>query len=487
MKRIKRFNDTLITESVRILLPEEIEDFILDYVDTGQITVKSLDQNTIRDVRSNYKYFTNKKLVYKNSESSDKYLRDRVNYTDFDSSRTVSLLIEIPHPRRIKGNLDLHGYTFDTIKYVFRRFIEFTKGDYLVDIWIEILQTNMYYEPLSEVIVNITFPNKKLNEEIINNDWELDELSDLFELLEEYKNHEIPIEVKIFKLKEINNYKSFKIQIKHDFYDTHFIEKWIERQLPFIKSFGYIKYKTEVVKSGEYKRREIPVHGKDYKATVSDPILFSNIFVKKENKRLNENISIDKKEEVLLIVDIQKSFKKFFTENYIHQVKNYCKKFKEVYQIFDNHVDGKNVDKDYLYDDDHEVSVHDDLYWFPNQIDIIEKRYNYNVDVDFYKKILDRETYKKAKELESNKKLKIGDIFETKQGTHIVYVGNNHKWHHISKRLYDLFMKLKDKKVTIIGGADSECLSDIFTSAESLGVEIKRNWKYIYSASHCPL
>ena len=80
--------------------------------------------------------------------------------------------------------------------------------------------------------------------------------------------------------------------------------------------------------------------------------------------------------DILIIIDVQKSFKKFFTEMYINQLTKYCNNFNEVYQIWDNHIDGKNVDKDYLYDDEPEIPIHDDLYHFPNQKDIIEKRYN---------------------------------------------------------------------------------------------------------------
>jgi len=46
---------------------------------------------------------------------------------------------------------------------------------------------------------------------------------------------------------------------------------------------------------------------------------------------------------------------------------------------------------------------------------------------------------------------------------------------------------LKDKEVTIVGGADSECLEDVVTTAESLGVKIKRDYKYIYTANSCPI
>ena len=164
----------------------------------------------------------------------------------------------------------------------------------------------------------------------------------------------------------------------------------------------------------------------------------------------------------------------------------YCKNFNTVYQIWDNHIDGKNIDKDYLYDNDPDVPIHNDLYYFPNQKDLIEKRYNYNVDVDFYYKILDKQTFNKIKRLESSNLLRKGNMFKTSEDTAIVYIGNNHKWFHVPKKLYDIFLNLKDELVYIVGGSDSECLEDIFITAESMGLNIKRNNKYIYSANYCP-
>ena len=60
-------------------------------------------------------------------------------------------------------------------------------------------------------------------------------------------------------------------------------------------------------------------------------------------------------DSILVIVDVQKSFRKYFSEMYLNELKKYCNTFQFVYQIFDNHVDGKNVDKDYLYDDKPEL------------------------------------------------------------------------------------------------------------------------------------
>ena len=189
----------------------------------------------------------------------------------------------------------------------------------------------------------------------------------------------------------------------------------------------------------------------------------------------------------LIIVDVQKSFRKFFSEMYLNELKKYCNNFQNVYQIWDNHTDGKNVDKDYLYDETPVIPIHKDLYHFTNQKDLIEKRYNYKVDADFYKKVLDKEVYDEISDKEDKSLLKKGDIFNTKEGTIITYINNNHVWFHCPIKLYELLKSLNGKEVTIVGGADSECLEDVVTTAESLGVKIKRDYKYIYTASSCPI
>ena len=192
-------------------------------------------------------------------------------------------------------------------------------------------------------------------------------------------------------------------------------------------------------------------------------------------------------EDTLIIVDVQKSFRKYFSEMYLNELKKYCNNFNNVYQIWDNHINGKNIDKGYLYDETPDIPVHKDLYFFPNQKELIEKRYNYDVDADFYKKVLDKNVYEEISKKEEDKTLKKGDIFNTKEGTIITFINNNHVWFHVPKKLYELLLNLKGREVTIVGGADSECLEDIVTTAESLGVKIKRDYKFIYTASICPI
>jgi hypothetical protein len=208
------------------------------------------------------------------------------------------------------------------------------------------------------------------------------------------------------------------------------------------------------------------------------------MIIKSFNKYIKENLE---SKNTLIIIDVQKSFRKFFTEMYLNELNKHCQNFENVYQIWDNHIDGKNIDKDYLYDEEPEVPIHSDLYTFPNQKDIIEKRYNYDVDSNFYKKILDKETYNTIKSKEDNNTLKKGETFLTKEGTIITFIGNRHKWFHCPKKLYNILVDMKDKNVEIVGGSDSECLDDIYTTAEALEVNINRNYKYIWSASHCPI
>lgn len=195
----------------------------------------------------------------------------------------------------------------------------------------------------------------------------------------------------------------------------------------------------------------------------------------------------------LMIVDVQKSFKEYFSIQYVEALKTYSKSFNSVYQIWDNHIDGKNVDLDYLYDDEPDIPIHSDLYRFPNEVELIEKRYNYDVNIDFYKSVLSTDDYTRISEMEDRKKIQIGEMVKTTKGTLLVYVGNNHVWYHCPKKLYDILIEIKtaqtngSSSLVIVGGSDSECLEDVFVCAESLGIKIVRDYKYIYTATNCPI
>ena len=93
---------------------------------------------------------------------------------------------------------------------------------------------------------------------------------------------------------------------------------------------------------------------------------------------------------------------------------------------------------------------------------------------------------KDIKNKETKKQLNKGNFFQTTEGTIIVYIGNNHRWFHMPKKLYDLFVKLKGQEVVIVGGSDNECLEDVIIAGDSLGVMMKRDHRYIWSPSNCP-
>jgi hypothetical protein len=195
----------------------------------------------------------------------------------------------------------------------------------------------------------------------------------------------------------------------------------------------------------------------------------------------------------LMIVDVQKSFSEYFSVQYVEALKTYCRSFNSVYQLWDNHIDGKDVDLDYLYEEEPDIPIHNDLYRFPNEVELIEKRYNYDVSISFYKSVLTESEYNRISEMEDRKKVEIGEMIKTTKGTLLVYVGNNHVWYHCPKKLYDILSEIKvaqsngGSPLIIVGGSDSECLEDIFVCAESLGVEISRDYKYIYTATNCPI
>lgn len=322
--------------------------------------------------------------------------------------------------------------------------------------------------------------------ENFNNSVVQEELENIMDYFDELKDYISPDEYKIYKIeKSITPNDNFLILIYCDFDFNYLVEKKLKEQiLPRINRSGYKIISTYNFKSGEKVFKNILNPETNRTTIVGKPeyvwqILISGKGFIKENLR--------EKKENIIIVDVQKSFSKYFTQMYVNQLQKHCQNFQNVYLIWDNHHLGRNVDKDYLYEDEPEIPISDEFYDFPNLKEIIQKRYNYDVDVNFYKKILDEDVYHKILELEEKNQLKKGDFFKTNQETIIVYIGNNHKWFHCGKKLYQLLNSLKGKEVEIVGGSSEECLLDIVTCAESLGVKIKTNFKFVWSPSHCSI
>lgn len=185
--------------------------------------------------------------------------------------------------------------------------------------------------------------------------------------------------------------------------------------------------------------------------------------VRKCSEFINE-ASVSNSDGILVIVDVQKAFDKFTPQNYENNIMKYCEEFpkddnqgKGVYQIWDS-----NKAQNFSYN-------------FPNTLQTIRKNYGTKFDAKIAQ-IADSLTakYPQAKE---------GDKFKLKNSnTYMVKINNNHKWFYVNEELYNLYLKLKGRTVIVIGGADDECLEDVYISMKSFGVNPIYNHDYIYSA-----
>lgn len=179
---------------------------------------------------------------------------------------------------------------------------------------------------------------------------------------------------------------------------------------------------------------------------------------------LKEAQNINQNDGILVIVDVQKAFDKFTPQNFEKNIFKYCEEFpkdentgKGVYQIWD-----ANKAQNFSYN-------------FPNTLQTIKKNYGTKFD-NGIKKLADNLTMKYPK-------CKEGAKFKLKnKNAYMVRINNNHKWFYVNEDLYNLYLKLKGKNVIICGGADEECLSDLYISMKSFGINPIYNYDYIYSA-----
>jgi len=195
---------------------------------------------------------------------------------------------------------------------------------------------------------------------------------------------------------------------------------------------------------------------------------------------LKEGVSLINHDDILLIVDVQSNFKKYFPNepnSYLKKLDNYCEEFpkegklKGVYQIWDSNSGSKPT------------------YKFKNQRDLIEKKFGVKKFYSKYKggfkewvyNIFDEKTLQKFNAKKN--KFKEGEAFKIKdKNEFLIYIGNNHKWFYVNEELVDLFKKLRGKKAIICGGAESECLEDVYIALKSFNVNPVKNHQYIYSA-----
>ena len=61
-------------------------------------------------------------------------------------------------------------------------------------------------------------------------------------------------------------------------------------------------------------------------------------------------------------------------------------------------------------------------------------------------------------------------------------ISNKHEWFFVNDEIYELINKVKDDQVILVGGAQNECIRDIYVAFKAFGVNVKINNNYVYSA-----
>lgn len=174
----------------------------------------------------------------------------------------------------------------------------------------------------------------------------------------------------------------------------------------------------------------------------------------KEDKQINNS-------DILVIVDVQEAFSKYFpNEYYLDKLNDYCEEFKTVYQIWDD------------------IDANTPSYNFPNQKKAIVKQYGFDIEPDAIEMYFSgKEADKLRNDLETQE---YKDFYKTKDNRILFYIGNDHKWFLADTPMITLFKNLKGKKVILVGGAEGECLQDIYISMKSCGINVEINTSYIY-------
>jgi hypothetical protein len=186
-----------------------------------------------------------------------------------------------------------------------------------------------------------------------------------------------------------------------------------------------------------------------------------------------ENASLKKNDGILFIVDVQSEFDKFIPKDFEANLNDYCEEFKSVYQVWDS-----NKSKTPTYK-------------FKKQVDKIEKQFGIKKYYNKFKggfdewifTIVDKKTANniltslKKGTIEEGTKFKLENKEE-----YLVYIDNAHTWFYVNDVMARVFKDLKGKSVVIVGGADDECLRDVYVALESFGLFPIYNHEYIYSA-----
>jgi len=194
--------------------------------------------------------------------------------------------------------------------------------------------------------------------------------------------------------------------------------------------------------------------------------------IKFYNEFLNEKIqSLIEHDGILVIVDVQKEFEEYIPQGFVEKLKDYCKEFPIKNPSTQNKALQELQGTYQIYDTNKAEKV---SYAFPNQVETIKKNYGmYTTEMKLLSKKL----------LSEYKNLKEGDIFKIKdKNEYLVKIVNNHDWFFVNEDLANLFSKLKNRNVILVGGADNECLKDVYIAMKSFKVNPIYNHEYIYSS-----
>lgn len=170
----------------------------------------------------------------------------------------------------------------------------------------------------------------------------------------------------------------------------------------------------------------------------------------------------------LIIVDVQKQYKDYISDQFLIDLNTYCNEFNRVFQIYDTN---KKDSPDYI---------------FNNQTKAYGKQYGDKLSIDDvpgYFPLNMQETIKKILTDIPDE----GQMFETMYNDYWVYVGaqhdGGHEWFLCNKELANLFKSFakQQRKIILVGGAGGECIKDIYVTLKAFGVNVEYNFEHIYS------
>lgn len=168
----------------------------------------------------------------------------------------------------------------------------------------------------------------------------------------------------------------------------------------------------------------------------------------------------------LLIVDVQPAFSKYFNDKYLEELNKYCYQFGRVFHIWDS---TKNTD----------------IYRWPLESITLEKRYGGQLLDSELDNFFSPDVAVNAKTTWTDKKP--GWYNETVNGDAWMFIGHRHQWFYIPKDMLTWVKRLAkgDRELTLVGGADDECLYDIEIMLAAFGVKFTKEMLYVYSAKGC--